>query len=78
MAQKSGGGQTDEFFVTEHEYILSYRRTDAFKWLDFNEEADERKFKYDDNDGKGKYGITKLENGEVQLIAKIDLQCVFQ
>ena len=59
--KKSGGGQTDEFFVTEHEYILSYRRTDAFKWLDFNEEADERKFKYDDNDGKGKYGITKLE-----------------
>lgn len=59
--KKSGGGQTDDFFVTEHEYILSYRKTDAFKWLDFNEEADESNFKYDDNDGKGKYSITKLE-----------------
>lgn len=59
--KKSGGGQTDEFFVTEHEYILSYRKTDAFKWLDFNEDANESNFKYDDNDGKGKYSITKLE-----------------
>ena len=59
--KKSGGGQTDDFFVTEHEYILSYRRTDAFKWIDFNEEAVESNYKYDDNDGKGRYGITKLE-----------------
>lgn len=59
--KKSGGGQTDEFFVTEHEYVLSYRKTDAFKWLDFNEDAEECKFKYDANDGKGKYSITKLE-----------------
>lgn len=59
--KKSGGGQTDDFFVKEHEYILSYRRTDAFKWLDFNEEANESKFKYNANDGKGNYGITKLE-----------------
>lgn len=59
--KKYGGGQTDEFFVTEHEYILAYRKTDAFKWLDFNEETDESKYKYDDNDGKGKYKTTKLE-----------------
>ena len=26
--KKSGGGQTDDFFVTEHEYVLCYRRTD--------------------------------------------------
>lgn len=59
--KKSGGGQTDEFFVTEHEYILAYRKSDAFKWLDFNEEADENKFKFNDNDGKGQYSIIKLE-----------------
>jgi adenine-specific DNA-methyltransferase len=32
--KKSGGGQTDEFFVTEHEYILVYRKSSSFKWLD--------------------------------------------
>lgn len=59
--KKSGGGQTDEFFVTEHEYILSYRKSENFKWIDFNVEANEQDFKYDDKDGKGKYSITKLE-----------------
>ena len=59
--KKSGGGQQDDFFVTEHEYILSYRKSDAFQWIDFNEEAVESKFKFDDNDGKGKYDIVKLE-----------------
>jgi len=32
--KKSGGGQTDTFFVTEHEYVLAYRKTDAFSWVD--------------------------------------------
>ena len=32
--KKSGGGQTDDFFVTEHEYVLVYRKTTAFKWID--------------------------------------------
>ena len=32
--KKSGGGQTDAFFVTEHEYILVYRKTDQFIWQD--------------------------------------------
>ena len=32
--KKSGGGQTDDFFVTEHEYILVYQKTKQFKWLD--------------------------------------------
>lgn len=59
--KKSGGGQTDEFFVTEHEYILVYRKTTDFKWINFVEDVDETAFKYDDHDGKGSYSITKLE-----------------
>ena len=57
--KKSGGGQTDEFFVTEHEYILAYRKTSEFKWIDFTEESD--KNLKDDNKGKGKYETEKLE-----------------
>ena len=38
--KKSGGGQTDEFFVTEHEYVLVYRKSPAFKWIDDTIEAD--------------------------------------
>lgn len=59
--KKSGGGQTDENFVTEHEYVLSYRRTADFKWIDYTEEANEESFKYNDNDGKGPFSIVKLE-----------------
>lgn len=57
--KKYGGGQTDEFFVTEHEYIFGYRKTSEFKWFDKNLEVDESNFKYKDN--KGSYSITKLE-----------------
>lgn len=59
--KKSGGGQQDEFFVTEHEYVLSYRKSANFEWLDYNDEVQEKDFRFDDNDGKGKYSITKLE-----------------
>lgn len=57
--KKYGGGQTDEFFVTEHEYIFGYRKTSDFKWFDKNLVADESNFKYKDD--KGSYSITKLE-----------------
>lgn len=57
--KKYGGGQTDEFFVTEHEYIFGYRKTDKFKWYDKKLEASIDDFKYEDE--KGKYNITKLE-----------------
>ena len=57
--KKTGGGQTDEFFVTEHEYILGYRRTPEFKWIEFVEEVKEDDFKYQDK--KGKFKIVKLE-----------------
>lgn len=57
--KKYGGGQTDEFFVTEHEYVFGYRKTADFKWLDKILEADINDYKYQDNIGK--YSITKLE-----------------
>lgn len=59
--KKTGGGQQDEFFVTEHEYVLAYRASNEFEWLDFVEDKKEEDYKYDDNDGKGRYAITKLE-----------------
>ena len=57
--KKAGGGQTDEFFVTEHEYIIGYRKTEAFKWFDYRENLTEDSFRYKDNNGK--YAISKLE-----------------
>lgn len=57
--KKYGGGQTDEFFVTEHEYIFGYRKTKSFKWFDKKLEASVDDFKYEDTIGK--YNITKLE-----------------
>lgn len=59
--KKAGGGQTDEFFVTEHEYILAYRKSPLFKWLDNNADRKEHDYKFNDNDGKGNYTIVKLE-----------------
>lgn len=57
--KKYGGGQTDEFFVTEHEYIFGYRKTNKFKWYDKHIEPDLSQFKYEDE--KGNYNIVKLE-----------------
>lgn len=56
--KKSGGGQTDDFFVTEHEYILCYRRTSAFKWLDETIPMSSKGYKSEDD--KGKYRLVKL------------------
>lgn len=57
--KKYGGGQTDEFFVTEHEYIFGYRKSTQFQWFNKNIDADVNDFKYKDE--KGNYSITKLE-----------------
>ena len=57
--KKYGGGQTDEFFVTEHEYIFGYRKTPKFQWFNKNIAADVNDFKYKDDNGS--YSITKLE-----------------
>lgn len=57
--KKEGGGQTDEFFVTEHEYIVVYRKSSEFSWVDETIETDDKKFNKITNDGK-KYTIVKL------------------
>lgn len=57
--KKYGGGQTDEFFVTEHEYIFGYRASDEFVWFDKELEKNIDNFKYEDSNGS--YSITKLE-----------------
>ena len=56
--KKSGGGQTDDFFVTEHEYILCYRRTSAFVWVDETIPISSKGYKSEDN--KGKFRLVKL------------------
>ena len=57
--KKSGGGQTDQFFVTEHEYVLVYRKSLSFSWLDKRVSIDLSNFKFEDE--RGKYNLTKLE-----------------
>ena len=56
--KKSGGGQTDDFFVTEHEYVLCYRRTPAFEWIDEAIPVSAQGYKSEDE--KGKYKTVKL------------------
>ncbi len=57
--KKSGGGQTDAFFVTEHEYIPVYRRTDVFQWNDPTEAKTVESFSF--HDDRGYYNRVKLE-----------------
>ena len=57
--KKSGGGQTDRYFVTEHEYILVYQATNKFCWKDLQIEKSRKNYKYQDE--KGSYNLIKLE-----------------
>lgn len=57
--KKSGGGQTDRYFVTEHEYILVYQATNKFCWQDIQIEKSRKNYKYQDE--KGSYNLIKLE-----------------
>lgn len=57
--KKSGGGQTDRYFVTEHEYILVYQATNKFCWKDIQIEKSRKSYKYQDE--KGSYNLIKLE-----------------
>ena len=57
--KKSGGGQTDRYFVTEHEYILVYQATNKFCWKDIQIEKTRKNYKYQDE--KGSYNLIKLE-----------------
>ena len=56
--KKEGGGQTDEFFVTEHEYVLVYRKSESFSWEDKEEELSDSSFPLEDEFGK--YKLIKL------------------
>ena len=56
--KKAGGGQTDEFFVTEHEYVLVYRKSPLFVWIDDTIEADAG---FNKEDEVGKFKAVKLE-----------------
>jgi adenine-specific DNA-methyltransferase len=56
--KKEGGGQTKEYFVTEHEYIIVYRKTEKFIWYDDTLEEDDALYHFEDNNGK--YKLVKL------------------
>lgn len=56
--KKEGGGQTDEFFVTEHEYVIVYRKSESFSWEDKEEELNDSGFPLEDESGK--YKLIKL------------------
>ena len=57
--KKEGGGQTDKYFVTEHEYIAVYQKSNNYKWIDSVRIKTDKDFKkVDDN---GRFKLTKLE-----------------
>jgi adenine-specific DNA-methyltransferase len=56
--KKSGGGQTDEFFVTEHEYLVVYRKSNEFVWGD--EKFDDNISAFPNSDAKGNFKLVKL------------------
>lgn len=56
--KKEGGGQTDNYFVTEHEYILAYAKTKEFVWL--NEEIPNDESSFNKKDKNGKFKAVKL------------------
>lgn len=57
--KKEGGGQTDKYFATEHEYIVVYQKTSSFQWLDKTISDDISSFNKKDKDGN--YKLVKLE-----------------
>lgn len=56
--KKDGGGQADSYFVTEHEYISVYAKSDKFIWKD--EVIPESETKFNKEDSFGKYTTVKL------------------
>ncbi len=56
--KKEGGGQTDDFFVREHEYIIVYRKSVEFVWKD--EEIFNNETSFNKEDENGKYKAVKL------------------
>ncbi len=58
--KKEGGGQTVAEFVTEHDYIIGFKKTEALRWFDEIIPIDEKDYKYELPDGT-KYRSVKLE-----------------
>ena len=56
--KKAGGGQADDFFVKEHEYIVVYQKSSDFIWND--EEIPDDISKYNKEDEDGKFNLVKL------------------
>src|SRR3989339_51841 len=56
--KKEGGGQAKTYFITEHEYIVVYRKSEKFIWKDEAIPVDEKDYKREDKDGK--FTIVKL------------------
>ena len=50
--KKEGGGQADSYFVTEHEYILVYAKSEKFEWKDEEIPVSESEFNKEDDQGK--------------------------
>ena len=56
--KKEGGGQADAYFVTEHEYVLVYAKSEYFVWFDEVIPVDEAQ--YNKKDANGKFVAVKL------------------
>lgn len=56
--KKDGGGQTKEYFVIEHEFIVVYRKSQQLVWYDKEEARDVAQ--YNKSDERGNFKITKL------------------
>lgn len=56
--KKEGGGQADSYFVTEHEYILVYAKSEEFQWRD--EEIPLNEAEFNKKDEAGKFTAVKL------------------
>jgi adenine-specific DNA-methyltransferase len=56
--KKEGGGQADANFVREHEYIMTFRKSEHFVWKDKIVSDDISKYNKEDSDGK--YTLLKL------------------
>ena len=50
--KKEGGGQTDQYFVTEHEFVLVFAKSPSFRWIDETIPINEAKFNKEDENGK--------------------------
>lgn len=56
--KKEGGGQTDSYFVTEHEYVLVYAKSKSFIWRD--EVIPDSEANFNKTDDRGSYTAVKL------------------